>query len=56
LSRISFARPGKLFTAHVTLLQQEIACLTPAKLQTLRAGVIKIIQGEQAATSSSFLA
>lgn len=46
LQRISYARPGKLFTAHDSLLQQEAGKLTPATLHTLREQVVRTIRGE----------
>lgn len=46
LQRISYARPGKLFTAHNSLLQREAGKLTPAALHTLREQVVKTIRGE----------
>lgn len=46
LQRISYARPGKLFTAHVSLLRGEVGKLTPSALQTLRDQVVHIIRGE----------
>lgn len=47
LQRISYARPGKLFTAHSSLLQQEVGKLTPTALDSLKEGIISIIRGEK---------
>lgn len=46
LQRTSYARPGKLFTAHISLLQSEVGKLTQSTLQTLREQVVKTIRGE----------
>ena len=45
LSRISYARPGKLFTAHESLLQHEAGKLTATTLQAVRQRVVSIILG-----------
>src|SRR4051812_18821014 len=42
---ISFARPGKLFTAHTTLIAGEVGELNPAKFSAIRDAVIRLIQG-----------
>ncbi len=46
LQRTSYARPGKLFTAHESLLQREAGKLTSPALHTLREQVIRTIRGE----------
>lgn len=46
LQRTSYARPGKLFTAHDSLLQREAGKLTDDALYTLREQVVKTIRGE----------
>lgn len=38
----SYVRPGKLFTAHETLLAAEVGRLHPAAFERLRAGVIAV--------------
>jgi mRNA interferase MazF len=49
LQRTSYARPGKLFTAHVSLMRAQVGTLTrPA----LRAVVERVIQLLQPGTSS----
>ena len=40
----SYARPGKLFTAHETLTAGKIGALTPTKFNELREAVIRLIQ------------
>ncbi len=44
LRHISFARPGKLFTANASLMRQEIGNLTPSLLQSVISGIIAIIK------------
>ena len=46
LARTSYARPGKLFTAHNSLLQREVGKLIPTTLHALREHVVKTIRGE----------
>jgi mRNA interferase MazF len=46
LQRVSYARPGKLFTAHQSLLQSEAGKLTAASLNALREKVVKTIRGQ----------
>ena len=46
LQRTSYARPGKLFTAHYSLLQFEAGKLTPNTLHALREQVVNTIRGE----------
>jgi mRNA interferase MazF len=36
----SFARPGKLFTAHETLIRMQAGRLTPGAFERIRAGVV----------------
>ena len=43
LRKISYVRPGKLFTAHESLMSVPIAELSPATFEKLRDAVIKII-------------
>jgi mRNA interferase MazF len=46
LQRMSYARPGKLFTAHRSLVRHEAGKLTSTTLQRLREQVVKVIRGE----------
>jgi len=46
LQRTSYARPGKLFTAHQSLLQREAGKLTVSTLNILREQVVKTIRGQ----------
>jgi hypothetical protein len=39
----SFARPGKLFTAHASLLAGEVGELRPGKLAAIREAVMRMI-------------
>ena len=38
----SFARPGKLFTAHETLIRMQAGRLTPGAFERIRTGVIAV--------------
>ena len=38
----SFARPGKLFTAHETLIRMQAGRLTPGAFERVRTGVIAV--------------
>jgi mRNA interferase MazF len=49
LQRVSYARPGKLFTANASLLQNHAGQLTENCFMTVREQVVKIIRGEVAA-------
>jgi mRNA interferase MazF len=44
LHRPSFARPGKLFTAHSKLIAHTIGSLTDAKFITVRDSISQLIQ------------
>ena len=46
LQRISYARPGKLFTAHASLLKHHVGQLTLPRFLVVRDQVIKIIRGD----------
>ena len=46
LQRVSYARPGKLFTANASLLQHRAGQLTNTCFMTVREQVIKTIRGE----------
>jgi len=43
LQRISFVRPGKLFTAHVTLFHRVVGTLREETLARIRASVISLL-------------
>ncbi|MBN1899807.1 type II toxin-antitoxin system PemK/MazF family toxin [Candidatus Sumerlaeota bacterium] len=45
LLRISFARPGKLFTANISIIISEVGILHPPVLESLRKAVINILSG-----------
>jgi len=40
----SFARPGKLFTAHTALVLRSVGSLTPAALKRVLLAVVQILQ------------
>jgi hypothetical protein len=40
----SFARPGKLFTAHAALMVRSVGVLTPAALARVRSAVVALFQ------------
>ncbi len=44
LRRASYARPGKLFTAHASLIVHEIGVLIAEKLTAVRDAVVQMIQ------------
>ena len=46
LQRESFARPGKLFTAHEDLFSAGAGHVRPATLDAVRAAVVAMIRGE----------
>jgi len=45
LRRMSFARPGKLFTANTLLMQAEIGRLSPVACQNVLKAVMTILNG-----------
>ena len=45
LDRISYARPGKLFTANHSLIVREVGQLTAASFDELLAAVVAILRG-----------
>ena len=47
LHRPSYARPGKLFTFHHTLIQREVGKLTPDTLNSLQDSVVDVIRGKK---------
>jgi mRNA interferase MazF len=44
LHRISYARPGKLFTAHHRLIAQEVGALRPEALERVTNQVVKLLR------------
>jgi mRNA interferase MazF len=44
LAVASYARPGKLFTAHAGLLVRSVGVLTPAAFDRVRAAVVGLLQ------------
>lgn len=40
----SYARPGKLFTAHTSLVAGDVGELQPAKYSAVRDAVVRMIQ------------
>ena len=44
LRRSSYARPGRLFTAHASLIVQQVGVLTAEKLAAVRDAVVQLIQ------------
>ena len=44
LRRASFARPGKLFTAHSSIVAGSVGSLVAAKLDVIRNAVIQLVQ------------
>lgn len=47
LQRVSFARPGKLFTSNMSLMKAEVGRLNPSALTRLLDAVIALLQGTQ---------
>lgn len=47
LQRISYARPGKLFTANDTLIVREVGVLDPQVHERVVEAVVKIIRGRK---------
>jgi len=43
LRRLSFARPGKLFTANASLIHSQVGLLNPASLKKVRDAVINLL-------------
>jgi mRNA interferase MazF len=48
LQRISYARPGELFTAHDSLIRAQAGSLRPAALREITGRVIALLQQAQA--------
>ncbi len=44
LRRVSYVRPGKLFTAHESLIASRQGALTPSQLERIRDAVVTIIR------------
>lgn len=49
LQRISYARPGKLFTAHISLIEHTVGQLTDGALDSTRSAIVGLISGRGAA-------
>lgn len=47
LLRISYARPGKLFTASNAIMEKEVGLLTSAKLSSVIKAVITLLESER---------
>ena len=47
LNRISYVRPGKLFTANQTLFRRSVGRLTDSKLHLVRMAIIAVVQGHK---------
>lgn len=47
LQRLSYARPGKLFTAHYSILVREVGKLTAPKSQEVVDGVIALLRNAE---------
>lgn len=47
LQRVSYLRPGKLFTCHESLPVNTVGLLNKTALQQARTAVIQLIQGDQ---------
>ena len=45
LQRVSYARPGKLFTAHQSLLSAQVGILTPVSHEHVLNRVIALLRG-----------
>jgi mRNA interferase MazF len=45
LSRVSFLRPGKLFTANESLFRRTVATLFPEKFEAVLNAVISVLRG-----------
>jgi mRNA interferase MazF len=44
LHAVSFARPGKLFTAHAGLIIRSVGALTPAAFARVLSAVVAVLQ------------
>jgi mRNA interferase MazF len=44
LRQVSYIRPGKLFTAHDSLVAADVGSLTASKLETVRDAIVAIIR------------
>jgi mRNA interferase MazF len=47
IQRVSYVRPGKLFTAHYTLIIRKVAQLKPEVLKKIREKIKNLIDGVQ---------
>lgn len=46
LDRVSYARPGKLFTANSALMHAEVGRLSPSAFSKVRAAVLGVLGGK----------
>lgn len=46
LQRVSYARPGKLFTGHASLIGAAVGTLSPEAMERVRDAVIRLIRGK----------
>jgi len=44
LQRVSYIRPGKVFTAHQSLFQGSVGRINPERLEQVRSRVVELIQ------------
>ncbi|HHH46316.1 MAG TPA: MazF family transcriptional regulator [Thiotrichales bacterium] len=44
LQRVSYIRPGKVFTAHQSLFQGSVGRINPDRLEQVRSRVVELIQ------------
>lgn len=44
LQRTSYARPGKLFTAHTSLIRTQVGTLKPSDLDAVVRGVVQLLR------------
>ena len=47
LDRLSYVRPGKLFTANESLFRRVVGNITDSKLQQVRMAIINLLQGSK---------
>lgn len=45
LHRVSYARPGKLFTANSSIIKSEVARLDSTKFENVITGIVSLIKG-----------
>ena len=47
LARVSFARPGRLFTANASIMEEEVARLKPSSFRSVLDAVIYLLKGSR---------